>query len=285
MEELQYKFTHDVLFKMVFTRYQRLLKRLVAQLLGISLESIGQFQITNPEIQPENIGDKFCRLDINMAVDGQLIDLEVQVNDEKDYPERSLYYWAREYSSVLGEGEDYRDLPRTIVISIVAFSLFNWEEYHSEFQALEVMRHSPLTDKMALHYYELSKLPEVVRADDELLLWLRLFKAKTVEELQQIEALGVPVMAEAIEAFRHIAATKDYKEIERLRDRARHNEASALRHAAEVAEQAEREKWQGVVAKNEAALAGKDAALAEQKIELAEQAAEIAQLRKRLNED
>ncbi len=36
---------------------------------------------------------------------------------------------------------------------------------------------------------------------------------------------------EAIEAYRHVAATDEFKEIERLRSRARHNEASALRHA------------------------------------------------------
>jgi predicted transposase/invertase (TIGR01784 family) len=243
------------------------------------LASIGEVRITNPEIQPTNLGEKFCRLDINMMVNGQKIDLEIQVrNDEKDYPERSLYYWAREYSSALPSGGKYVELPRTIVISIVDFKLFDCEDYRSEFRALEVKRHECLTDKLALVYYELDKLPEDVSAQDELLLWLRLFKAKTVEELQQIEALGVPVMAEAIEAFRHIAKTKDYKEIERLRDRARHNEASALAHAADVAEQAEREKWQAVVAK-------KDAALSDQKAELAKKDAEIARLRKRLNED
>jgi predicted transposase/invertase (TIGR01784 family) len=202
-----------------------------------------------------------------MMVNGQKIDLEIQVrNDEKDYPERSLYYWAREYSSALPSGGKYAKLPRTIVISIVDFKLFDCEDYRSEFQALEVTRGEPLTDKLVLVYYELDKLPEDVSAQNELLLWLRLFKAKTVEELQQIEALGVPIMAEAIEAFRHIAQTKDFKEIERLRDRARHNEASALAHAADV----ERVKWQAVVAEKDAALA--------------EQAAEIANLRARLEE-
>ncbi|MDR2733828.1 MAG: Rpn family recombination-promoting nuclease/putative transposase [Spirochaetota bacterium] len=31
-----------------------------------------------------------------MIVDGQRVDLEIQVKDEHDYPERSLYYWARQ---------------------------------------------------------------------------------------------------------------------------------------------------------------------------------------------
>ncbi len=214
-----------------------MLKRLVAELLAIRLESIKEFVIRNPEIPPEVIGDKFCRLDINMTVDGQKVDLEIQVADEGDYPERSLYYWAREYSTALGEGGHYAELPRTIIISIVTFPLFDCAEFHSEFQPLEVTRHTPLTDKQVLHYFELTKLPEIVNADDGLKLWLSLFKAETEEEIAKIEAMEVSTMQEAIGAYRHIAATDEFKEIERLRTRARHNEASALRHARLEGEQ------------------------------------------------
>ncbi|MDR2733747.1 MAG: Rpn family recombination-promoting nuclease/putative transposase [Spirochaetota bacterium] len=276
MTKLDYSFTDDMLFKMLFVRYTNLLKRLVAALLDIQLESIEQFDITNSEILPEVIGDKFCRLDINMTVDKQRVDLEVQVADEGDYPERSLYYWAREYSTALGEGHKYRELPRTIIISIIAFNLFECAEFYSEFRALEVTRHTQLTDKMSLHYYELRKLPEIVDAHDELKLWLSLFKAETEEDLQQIEMLEVPLMDQAIEAYRHTKATGEFKELERLRSLARHNEASALDHAAEV----EREKWQAVVAEKDAAhfteIAEKDAAHI---TEIAEKDALIAELR------
>ena len=88
-----------------------------------------------------------------------------------------------------------------------------------------------MTDRQVLHYFELPKLPKIVNSDDELKLWLTLFNAKTEEDLAKIEALEVSVMNEAIEAYRHVAATDEFKEIERLRYRARHNEASALRHA------------------------------------------------------
>ena len=111
MTKLKYKFTNDTLFKILFVKYPDLLKRLVANILKIPLESITEFVITNPEVPPEVVGDKFCRLDINMLVDGQRVDLEVQVSDEGDFPERSLYYWAREYSSALGEGGEYINLP------------------------------------------------------------------------------------------------------------------------------------------------------------------------------
>jgi len=115
---------------------------------------------------PESLGDKFCRLDINMIVDGQRVDLEIQVNDEGDYPERSLYYWAREFSTGLSEGE----------------------EFHSEFQALEVTRHTQLTDKMSLHYYELPKLPDSINVGNYKELWLKLFKMKPKKCISKFSA-------------------------------------------------------------------------------------------------
>ena len=274
MTKLKYRFTNDVLCKMLFVRYQDLLKRLIAQILRIRFEDIEDFVITNPEIPPDFAGEKFCRLDINMKVNGDRIDLEVQIANEGDYPERSLYYWAREFSSELGEGEEYLNLPRTIVISILGFKLFNCAEFHSEFQPLEVTRHTPLTDKQVLHYFELPKLPEVKNADDELRLWLSLFKAETEEELSKIQELGAPVMEQAIEAYRQITATNEFKEIERLRSRARHNEASALGHARRE----ERKRWEKTVAEKDAVLAEKDAIHAKTVAENERLRAQIAEL-------
>ena len=290
MDRLEYTFNNDTLFKMLFVKYPDLLKRLVAELLGIRYESIEQFVITNPEMPPEALGDKFCRLDINMTVDGRRVDLEVQVKDEHDFPERALFHWAREYSTALGEGHTYIELPRVIIVNIVSFKLFDCAEFHSEYQPLEVTRHTRLTDRMALHFFELPKLPKEVSADDELRLWLKLFAAKTEEELGQIEALGVPIMNQAIEAYRSITATEEFRTLERMRADARHNEAAALYNARRE----ESEKWLKIVAKKDAAfaaaLAGKDAvladkdaalaaALADKDAVLADKDAEIARLR------
>ena len=91
-------------------------------------------------------------------------------------------------------------------------------------------------------------------------LWLRLFNAETEEELAKIEALEVPITSEAIGAYRHVTATAEFREMERLRSKARHDETQALRHARLE----EREKWTRVVAD---VVAGKDAALADKDAE------------------
>ena len=231
MSKLQYTFKTDTLFKMLFVQYPELLKKLVAALLGIPLESIEQFTIRNPEMPPDNLGDKFCRLDINMTVNGQRVDLEVQIGNEGDYPERVLFYWAREFSSALPKGKGYGILPRTVVISIIDFVLFDCEEYQSFFQPLEVERHTLLSDKMGLHFFELPKLPEVVGEKDKLLLWLSLFKAETEEELTKIDEMEVPEMSQAINAYYTITASSEFREKERLRAKARHDEAQALYNA------------------------------------------------------
>jgi len=270
--KLKYTFKSDTMFKMLFVKYPELLKRLVAELLGIRFESIERFEITNSEITPEVFGGKFCHLDINMKVDGQLVNLEVQVNDEGDYPERVLYHWARAYSTALAVGEDYQELPRTVIISIVDFNLFACEGFHSEFRPLETTRHEPLSDKMSLHFFELRKLPEELDREDMLLLWLWLFNANTEDDLKKIKALEVPVMEQAIDAYNHIVVTPEFYEMARQRDLAGRNEASALRHARE-----ERDKiWQGVVADKDAKLADKDAKLADKDTEIEQLRTQLA---------
>jgi len=255
--KLEYTFKSDVLFKMLFREYQHLLKRLIAVLLGIPLDSISHFHMTNTEMPPEEIGKKFCRLDINMVVDDKRVNLEIQVEDEGNYPERALFHFARVYSASLPAGNDYNELPRTIIISIIDFELFNCEEVHSEFQVLEVTRHTPLTDKCGLHFFELPKMQDVASIDpsSEKDLWLALFNAETEEELEELTKNGGAVMGEAIKAYRGVTATEEFRSLEWLRAKTRHDEANALSHARKQGAEEEREHWQGVVADKDALIA------------------------------
>jgi predicted transposase/invertase (TIGR01784 family) len=273
--KLKYKFTHDILSKMLFVKCPDLLKRLVAAVLKIAADDISEFVITNPEIPPDELGKKFCRLDINMIVDKIRVDLEVQVETKgRHYPERALYYWAREFSSALPEGDDYSKLPRVVIIGILDESLYPGKDcYHSEFRSLEVTRHESLTDRMAIHCYEVRKVPRDPDVKNELEMILSLFRARTEEELSKLEEKGVSIVSEAIGVYRDIMASNEFKEIERLRLRAGHDEATAL----EAARQKEREKLQRVLANKAAALADKDAALIDKDAALAQKDSALAE--------
>jgi len=265
--KLEYTFKSDVLFKMLFVKYPNLLKRLVAVLLGIPLESIEKFQTINTEMPPEEIGKKFCRLDINMIVNGKRVNLEIQVEDKGNYPERSMFHWAKMFTSSLPAGNNYSLLPKTIVISILGFKQFECDEVHSDFAPMEVNRHEILSDKQRYHFFELPKLPDVDSIDtsNEKNLWLALFNAETEDELEKLISYGGEVMSQAVEAYRGITATEEFRYLEIMRARARHDEAQAIMNAEmrgeKRGENRSDEKWQDVVADKVARIAELEALL------------------------
>jgi len=65
-------------------------------------------------------------------------------------------------------------------------------------------------------------------------------------------------MSEAVIAYRHVAASPEFREMERIRSKARHDEAQAIYNA----EQKLNEHWQGVVAEKDTALAEQAALIA-----------------------
>ena len=82
----------DVVFKKFFVDNPNLLKRFIADVLKLDVNIIDDITILNPELVPDEIDGKFGRLDLAVSVDGKLIDIEMQVNSEDYYKERSLYY-------------------------------------------------------------------------------------------------------------------------------------------------------------------------------------------------
>jgi predicted transposase/invertase (TIGR01784 family) len=278
MTKLEYTFKSDILFKMTFVKYSHLLKRLVAEVLKITVGAIQEFVILNSEIAPEALGKKFCRLDIHLKVNGKYVDVEMQVNDKGNFAERLLVYWSKVFAGALGSGDDYAVVPQTILISFVNFEMFDCVEYCSEFVAMEKYRHEILTDKMGIFVFELRKLPEQLDKSNILELFLQLFRADTEEELERLEKLGVDEMTQMVNAYREITSSPDYVDLERKRVMNRLDEGQALRHARQEGEEIANARWQGVVEDKDAALASKDAALANKD-------AEIALLRAQLGKD
>jgi predicted transposase/invertase (TIGR01784 family) len=209
----------------------KLLKHLVASFLFIKPDDIKDLVIVESKIAPQDIEGKYCHLDINMKIDEKLVDVEVQVVDEGNYRERSLFYWSDIAAGTVPAGKDYIIFPRIFLISILAFKLFERESYYSEYTVQEATDHELLNDKLNLLFFELEKYKEIPSPEDSLSLWLSLFKAKTEEDLNQIRKLDVPIMTEAIETFNHIINSEEFKTYQRIRKRAQRTEVLALGEA------------------------------------------------------
>ena len=231
MAELRYRITSDILFKTMFASHEDLLRSLVAAALGIKPSDIKSLEIKDPEIMPESIGGMLCHLVLNMEVDDEFVDLEIQVADEGYFKERALYYWSKLFVRSLEGGEDYALAPRTVLISILDFDLFDCQSMHSVFALQEKKRHELLTDKLGLHFFELNKLPEEIDTSDMMKVWLKLIAARTEEDLAALEELDIAEIAQAVDAYWEITASPRFQELERMRAKARRDEAQAIENA------------------------------------------------------
>ena len=126
----------DVIFKKLFTENEDLLHSFVASMLDIPTDSIKTIKISNPELPPETVESKFSRLDLSLNVDDKLVNVEIQVKMEPDYRDRTLFYWAKLYTSELKSGEEYGNLKQTITINIINFNMFECQNYHTEVAAM-----------------------------------------------------------------------------------------------------------------------------------------------------
>lgn len=218
----------DIIFKKFFTENKDMLYSFVSSMLDIPLESISEIEITNPEMPPETLSGKFSRLDLNMRIDNRLVNVEIQVKNDADYRDRTLFYWAKLYSSELKSGEEYGELKQTIAINIINFNMFDCEEYHSSFSVMEDTRHEVFSDKFKLHFFELKKIGRTPNPNNSRELWLQFINADSEEDFEMINQTNVPIMQKAVKVIYNMSEDTRIREAARLREKSLHDEASAL---------------------------------------------------------
>lgn len=220
----------DIIFKKLFSdkNNEDLLIDLIASLLDIPVNSIEQIEIKNTEILPEDISQKAGRMDLKLKVDGRLVNIEMQINSHSGFKDRVLYYWSKLYCEGLGSGEKYIDLKQTVSISILNFNLFDCPEFHSVFKVKEDDRGELLTDKFAIHFFELKKINKKVNQNDRMELWLQLINAETEEELTMLNETNVPEIKKAVRVIREMSDDDRIRELVRQREKDLHDRATEL---------------------------------------------------------
>ena len=88
------------------------------------LEDISFLEIMNPIVLGQAIDDKEFILDVKITMNNNtIIDLELQVINYHNWPDRSLQYLCRVFNS-LKQGQDYDETIAVIHIGILDFDLF-----------------------------------------------------------------------------------------------------------------------------------------------------------------
>lgn len=220
----------DVIFKRIFgdEKNERIIARFVSDLLELPRDSIRKIYISNVELAPEFADQKFSRLDLRMAVDDRIVNIEIQLNPEVNFKDRTLFYWSKMFGDQLKSGDTYGELNQTICINIINFNLFDWEKYHSKYMVLETEETEPLTDKLIIHFFELKKIGKY-RDNKPMQYWLDLIDAETEGDLMEVQkTTTIPEIQDTIVLIRHLSADEKVRQEAYYREKRLHDEANAL---------------------------------------------------------
>mgnify|MGYP004451893367 FL=1 len=145
--------------------------------------------------------------------DARIINIELQVYKQTHWTNRSLLYWARAYDSIKS-GQDYGMLFPTYHIGILDFTLFEEHpKFMAKYQILDVEDGFLYSDKLCIKVLDLTQLEKAKgrsETDKKILKWAGIFKAETLEELEQL--------ARGEEVFENMVVTmKKLSEDEKIR--------------------------------------------------------------------
>ena len=189
--KLAYTLKNNYLFLALMNSHPYTLKMLVCSLLALESSEITSITIRNPIKVGEAVTDKTFILDLDLMLNGDTyINIELQVVNYNNWPERSLGFLCRTYDN-LNKGEDYIDTKPAIHISILDFTLFEeYAEFFATYRLLNCKKHYEYTSKFSLHVLDLSKIDMATDEDkrNQLDVWSRIFQAETWGDLMAIAA-------------------------------------------------------------------------------------------------
>ena len=198
----------DFCFKeLIANEYVR--RGFIGAVLGIAQEKVSGSTLLPTHLRRDSESDKLGILDILVRLkDGTRINMEIQIIDYKDWPERSLFYSGKTLTSQLRKGEPYTKIHKCIHIGILDFKLYpESKEYFTEFYLMDSREHRRYTDKLEIYVLELPKLKDMRCPESEIWQWGMFLNGKE-EEIQML-AKRNKYIAEAYEELMRISADEE----------------------------------------------------------------------------
>ena len=168
--------TRDLVFKRIFGKVgnEEILKEFLEAILETKIDKV-ELDL-DKDMEPEYKEEKESILDVRAKINGNTnINIEMQIRDNKDMEKRSLYHWSKLYLHELKKGMPYDKLPRTIVIVITKYIVFDdLKAYHTKWMLREdKVRDRLLTDVEEIHFIEIPKFKNMdVKNTKKLDFWL-----------------------------------------------------------------------------------------------------------------
>ena len=206
--------TNNYMFQAFLQENNEALRNLICSVLHLDPSSVVSIEITNPILLGKFIENKTFILDIKALMNNQtVINLEMQIEDQHNWPERSLGYLCRSFDN-LNTGDEYRTVKPAIHIGFLDFHLFkDAPEFHAVYKLLNTKNMHSYTDKFSLHVIDLRHI-ELSTEEDKAYqtdVWAAFFKAKTWEEMRML-AEKKPGLQSSVETLYQLNSDEQIRE-------------------------------------------------------------------------
>lgn len=188
----------DFVFKSIFgnEKHPKILISFLNAVLGYEDKNkIVKVQIENPNIEKENIEDKYSILDIKAtANDDTKLDIEIQIRNNYDMIPRTIYYLSKLVENQVKENENYNTILKSITINLLDFKLLSQNNrIHNTFIYKEKETNEVLTDLTEIHFIEFPKMKNQEIEDTLLNEWLIFIENPENEAIEMIEKKVVEI--------------------------------------------------------------------------------------------
>jgi len=227
----------DFVFKKIFGSEENP-KILIGFLNAVLKPSIPivEVEIKNTDIEKVHVEDKFSRLDVKARTSNkEIINIEIQLKNEYNMIQRSLYYWSKLYEEQLGDGDRYDKLCRTVCINILDFKYLKNDRFHNGYRLKEIETNEELTDIQEIHFIEIPKLKKLNSEEevvDMLEGWVEFLRDPESEVVRKLEMSNLEIR-EAKDKLYKLSMDEKERELYFLREKSIKDEISALANAEE----------------------------------------------------
>ena len=193
-------------------------------------------EIKNSDLEKEYIEDKFSRLDVKaLTSNKEIINIEIQLKNEYNMIQRSLYYWSKLYEEQLSEGDRYDKLSRTVCINILDFKYLKNDRFHNGYRLKEIETNEELTNLQEIYFIEIPKLKRFESTEEIVDLlegWVEFLRDPESEVIRKLEMSNKEIREAKDELYRLSRNSKE-RELYYLREKSLRDEISALANAKE----------------------------------------------------
>ena len=269
--ELPICMTNDLLFHLLLQDPDSsdILKGLISSFLDIEFDEINSVVVENPISFGQTLDSKMMVLDVKTILNNnRVVNLELQVLNARNWPERSLSYLCRCFDNI-EKGNGYDSVKGAFHIGFLDYTLFPDDpSFFASYKIANTVTNHLYTSKFGISVIDLTLIDMATDEDKRLHrhLWASFFKATTWEEINMLAAQDKNIQQ---------AATKLYElsEDKRVRDEIWARE-DAIRCRIDF-----ENYWKREIANRDDTIAVQNSTIAEKDSIIANLMAEIEQLK------